>query len=87
MQLIKNLLIQEHGKFFNKAYYKLSEPFIGKPIDVKNKQALALMCQGKYEEAEDKWKEAIELNPNHFDTIVNMNMFLWKIAEIDDKTL
>jgi hypothetical protein len=34
---IRALLLKEYMKFFNKPYYKLGEPFIGKRADVLNK--------------------------------------------------
>lgn len=38
---IRNLLIKEHSKYFNKPFYKQGEPFVGKQLDVLNKKALA----------------------------------------------
>lgn len=38
---IRNLLIRDHAKYFNKPFYKQGEPFIGKNLDVLNKKALA----------------------------------------------
>lgn len=87
MQAIRNLLITEHGKFFNKAYYKQADPFIGKRSDILNKMAIASLFQDKQQQAEKLWEEAFALNEKHFDTRVNYAMYRWKYALITDDEL
>jgi len=45
---IRQLLIKEHSKFFNKTYYKMGEPFVGKKTDILNKLAIASLFQANY---------------------------------------
>ena len=65
---IRQLLMKSHSKFFNKSYYKMGEPFIGKNSDILNKQAIAALFQDNEEEAKQFWSEAMEKYPKHFDT-------------------
>ena len=57
---IRNLLIRDHAKYFNKNFYKQGEPFIGKQLDVLNKKALASYLHSSlnnnYHMAIDYWK-------------------------------
>jgi len=73
-----NLLIHHYVKIFNKPYYKLAEPFIGKQSDVLNKIAIAALYRDEIELAEQYWSDATELNPEHFDTKVNYEMYQWQ---------
>jgi serine/threonine protein kinase len=88
---IRNLLIKEHAKYFNKPFYKQGEPFVGKLLDVLNKKALAAFlhesAEGDHTMAEKYWKEALEKSPKHFDTLVNFALFKWRTAQIDDDRL
>lgn len=36
--------MREHAKYFNKSFFKMAEPFVGKKQDVLNKMAIAAMC-------------------------------------------
>lgn len=40
---IRQLLMKFHSKFFNKTYYKMGEPYIGKKSDILNKMAIAAL--------------------------------------------
>ena len=53
LSAIRVLLIKEHCKFFQKKFYKLEEPFIGKQIDVLNKMAVASLFRGDETDAVD----------------------------------
>jgi TolA-binding protein len=67
--------MKSHSKFFNKSYYKMGEPFIGKKSDILNKLAIAALFRDQPKEAEDLWSEAIDKYPNHFETRVNFEMY------------
>lgn len=45
---IRNLLITEHAKFFDKKYYKMGEPYIGKTSELLNKKAIAALFRDKF---------------------------------------
>jgi hypothetical protein len=76
--------MKSHAKFFNKTYYKMGEPYIGKMSDILNKMAIAALFQDKQEEAEELWHQALEMYPKHFDTKVNYEMYRWKYGIISD---
>lgn len=40
---LRDMLIAEHAKFFDKPYYKLAEPYVGKTSDILNKMAIAAL--------------------------------------------
>jgi Tfp pilus assembly protein PilF len=42
--------------------------------------ALGQLYLGKIEEAEELWEDALEINPKHYDTNVNLSLFKWKLA-------
>jgi hypothetical protein len=46
--------------------------------------AIAALFQQRYPEAEELWEEAMELNPKHYDTKVNYELYRWKHAKITD---
>ena len=43
---IKKLLIKDFKRFFNKPFYKMDNPFIGKQADIFNKKAMILLSKG-----------------------------------------
>ena len=64
LSLIRGVLLKEYSKFFRKSYYKLSEPFVGKNVDVKNKRAIAAymnLNDKDFKKAEEFWLEALKL--------------------------
>jgi hypothetical protein len=81
---IKNLLLSEYYKFFNKKYYKLADPYYGKKPDVLNKMAVAALLKDNKKLAEELWEEATEEYEKHFDTILNYNLYKWRNAIITD---
>jgi len=65
----------------------MGQPNIGKDCDMLNKRAIAALLKENQDEAEDFWEEAMDINPNHFDTKVNYEMYRWKYALISDDQL
>ena len=86
---IRQLLLNNYTQFFKKPYYKMQEPFEGKMIDVKNKRAVAGFMNNKLEEvnAHKLWEEALSVNNEHFDSLINFNLYLWQNALISDHVL
>ena len=80
-------MISAHSKFFNKTYYKMGEPYIGKECDTLNKMAIASLLRDNTAEAEEYWVKSLALYPNHFDTQVNYELFRWRFAMISDEEL
>lgn len=87
MTKIRKLMISAHSKFFNKTYYKMGEPYIGKECDTLNKMAIASLLRDNTAEAEEYWIKSLDLYPNHFDTQVNYELFRWRFAMISDEEL
>lgn len=58
LQNIKRLLIKEYKKFFNRPFYKMEQPFIGKRADVYNKKAIMALCKNDDASAVKFWEEA-----------------------------
>ena len=46
LQSIRKLLIREYKKYFEKTYYKMENPFIGKRADVLNKMGVVAFFKG-----------------------------------------
>lgn len=84
---IRTLLIREHARFFDKKYYKLGQPYVGKESDILNKMAIAALFQDKIQEAEQLWEQALDRYPTHFDTKVNFELYRWKHALTSDEEL
>ena len=53
------MLIAAHAKFFDKTYYKMIDPYIGKKTDVLNKLAIANLFRGNIDDAEEYWSQSI----------------------------
>lgn len=77
LQSIRKLLIREYKKYFQKPFYKMEQPFIGKRADVLNKQGVVAFFNKRTEEAVSLWNQAIQLSEQHFDAHTNHSMFLW----------
>lgn len=55
--------------------------------DSLNNRALSFLDLGKIKEAEDYWKQALQLMPDHLPSIYNQGLYLWRKAMIDDEEL
>lgn len=65
---IRKLLLREYKKFFNKTFYKMESPFIGKRADMLNKKAVVAFYHRRHEEARKLWEDAIRCaNDMHMD--------------------
>jgi hypothetical protein len=84
---IRKLLIREFKKFFQRTFYKMEKPFIGKKVDVLNKQGIVALFRGNQEEALHLWQLASELNNRHFDSKVNFCMHRWSTGVITDEQI
>jgi serine/threonine protein kinase len=84
---IRKLLIREFKKFFQRTFYKMEKPFIGKKVDVLNKQGIVALFRGNQEEALHLWQLASELNDRHFDSKVNFCMHRWSTGVITDEQI
>ena len=80
-------MISAYSKFFNKTYYKMIEPYIGKQCDTYNKMAIASLLQDNTTQAEEYWCRSLEMYPDHFDTQVNYELFKWRYADTSDEDL
>lgn len=67
LQSIRKLLIREYKKYFQKSFYKMETPFIGKRADVLNKKGIVSFFHRRQEEAVSFWAEALQLSDRHFD--------------------
>ena len=88
LQHIRKLLIREYKKFFNKEYYKMENPFMGKRADVLNKRGIvSLFHGGKEGDALHYWAEAQKLKDRHYDSRWNYCMHRWSSGVISDDEL
>lgn len=57
-----------------------------KTADILNNEALSYIEMELHEQAEAVWKEALNKQPDHFDSIFNRTVFRWRNARMDDRT-
>jgi len=81
---IKRLLIKDYLKFFQRPFYKMELPVIGKRADTCNKKAIMALSRGEEDQALNLWEEALNMNDEHFDTLTNYLIYKWKNAQITD---
>lgn len=62
-------------------------PVIGKRADVCNKKAIMALSRGDEDQALKLWEEALAMNDEHFDTLINYLIYKWKNAQITDDEL
>lgn len=84
LQAIRQILIKEYLKFFQKPFYKMELPVIGKRVDVCNKKAVMALSRLEDDLALKYWEEALSMNEDHFDTQVNYLVYKWREANISD---
>lgn len=77
---IKRLLIKDYLKFFQRPFYKMELPVVGKRADVCNKKAIMALSRGDEDLALQLWEEALAMNEEHFDTLINYLIYKWKNA-------
>ena len=53
--------------------------------DSLNNRALSFLDLGKPDEAEKCWGKALEITPNHAESLYNQAIHLWRTSRIDDK--
>jgi WD40 repeat protein len=70
-----------------KNYYR-ARPDTGRyAADGLNNRALALLDQGRKDEAEEMWEEALKARPGHVQTTFNRGIFRWRTGRITDVEL
>ena len=77
-------MIREYKKFFNKAFYKMEHPYVGKKADVFNKQGIVALFHGEEGRALNCWSEARMISDRHFDSQANYCMHRWSTGRISD---
>jgi hypothetical protein len=87
LQGIRKLLLREYKKYFQKQFYKMETPFIGKRADVLNKQAVVAFFHNKKEEARKLWEDALKQTERHLDAQTNLSIYKWSLGEISDQEL
>lgn len=87
LKQIRQTLIVEFKKFFQRAFYKLETPFVGKKADVLNKRGTVALFNRNEQEAIRFWQEARQLNEAHFDSHANYGMFMWTTAKVTDSQM
>jgi hypothetical protein len=53
---IRKLLIREFKKYFQKTFYKMENPFVGKKADVLNKKGIVAFFNREQEKAVESWE-------------------------------
>ena len=87
LKQIRQTLIVEFKKFFQRSFYKLETPFVGKKSDVLNKRGAVALFNKNESEAIRYWHEAKQLNDSHFDSHANYIMFMWTTGKITDSAM
>lgn len=77
---IKRLLIRDYLKFFQRPFYKMELPVVGKRADVSNKKAIMALSRGEEDQALKLWEDALAMKEEHFDTLINYLIYKWKNA-------
>jgi hypothetical protein len=72
--------LKEYIKFFQRPFYKMELPVIGKRADVCNKKAIMALSRGEDELALKFWEEALNMKDAHFDTQINYLIYKWRMA-------
>lgn len=84
LHAIRKLLIREYKKFFQKPFYKMEQPYVGKKADVFNKKGIVALFNNKEGEALKCWSEARILSDRHFDSQCNFCLYRWSTGRISD---
>ena len=84
---IRKLLIREYKKFFQKPFYKMEHPFVGKKADVFNKLGIVALFRGEEGKALSCWSQARSISDRHFDSQTNFCMHRWSTGFISDAQL
>lgn len=79
--------MKDYLKFFQRPFYKMELPVIGKRADVCNKRAIMAICRGEEDVALKLWEEALNMKDQHLDTKLNYLIFQWRNAHISDEDL
>ena len=87
LQHIRKLLIREYKKYFQRPFYKMEDPFVGKKADVYNKNGIVALFHNKEGEALRCWQEARLIHDRHFDCQCNFCMHRWSTGVIGDAQL
>jgi tetratricopeptide (TPR) repeat protein len=69
------------------SYPRSSTKSLVKTADILNNEALSYIEMGLHEQAEAIWKEALNKQPDHIDSIFNLTVFRWRNAHLDDMTV
>lgn len=69
------------------SYSRSATKSLVKTANILNNEALSYIEMGLHEKAEAIWKEALNKQPDHLDSIFNQTVFLWRNAHIDDITV
>jgi len=64
--------------------YPRPEPQIGPSADSLNNQAVSLLDLAPVEEALQLWEQALQLQPQHLESIYNRGLILWRTGRIND---
>jgi len=80
-------LIREYKKYFQRPFYKMEDPFVGKKADVYNKNGIVALFHNKEGEALRCWQEARLIHDRHFDSQCNFCMHRWSTGVIGDAQL
>lgn len=84
---VRKLLIREYKKFFQKPFYKMEHPYVGKKADVFNKRGIVSLFHGDEGAAIRYWSEARMLCDRHFDSAANFCIYRWSTGRISDSQL
>ena len=79
------MLIREYKKCFKKSFYKMEQSYVSEKTDVLNKNGMFTFFQGDELNARRHWQKALDMNPQHEDSLLNSLIFDWRTGFISDE--
>ena len=79
------MLIREYKKCFKKSFYKMEQSYVSEKTDVLNKNGMFTYFQGDELNARRHWQKALDMNPQHEDSLLNSLIFDWRTGFISDE--
>lgn len=81
---IEDILLKIYRQSTGEAYHRPEPKAAAETADSLNNRALSFLDLEKPEDAYKCWKQALETNPEHIESLYNRTVNLWKTGEIDD---
>ncbi|MCX6156964.1 MAG: protein kinase [Ignavibacteriae bacterium] len=84
---ISKRLFDIYSEIHNSKYYRTTPKSADLLADSLNNKAISFLDLEKFDKAEECWKEALRINPQHLQSNFNYNYFHWGIGNISGDNL